>query len=70
MNLFLVVLGVLIVVLWLAERRVRQQAAASPYIGCDKHGRPWGNGSSAYPVYDSSGYGCNHHGGHDCSSGH
>ena len=68
MNLFLVALGVLVVVLWLAECRVRQRAVASGYVGCGKHGRPLRAGVGYCPAYDGGGYGCNHGGGH--SGGH
>lgn len=71
----LIVFVVLITFFWFGRLSARRREAASPYIGCDKHGKPWPNGSGGmYVISGDGGHSCGHgagHGGHggDCGGG-
>ena len=71
----LIPIAIPIVLLWLARPSAAERAAASPYIGCDKHGRSLQAGSGGYyGVSDGGGHSCSHGGGHgghggDCGGG-
>ncbi len=75
MILILIGLAVLMRLLWINRELVKEQEAASPYVGLDKHGRPWRDGSGGcYAIPGDGGHSCGHgagHGGHggDCGGG-
>ena len=63
---------VLMIVVWINRELVKEREAASPYIGLNKHGRPWRNGAGGYYAsFGDSGHSCSHGGGHggDCGGG-
>jgi hypothetical protein len=66
----LIPIAIPIVLLRLARPSAAQRAAASPYIGCDKHGRSLQAGSGGYyGVFDGGGYSCHHGDGHGSAGG-
>ncbi len=75
MILILISLAVLMTVIWISRELVKEREAASPYVGLDKHGRPWRDGfGGCYAISGDGGHSCGHgagHGGHggDCGGG-
>ncbi len=66
MILILISLAVLMTVIWIS----REREAASPYVGLDKHGRPWRDSfGGCYAISGDGGHSCDHGAAHDGHGG-